>query len=47
LKHLIGLKKPKILHIICHGSKDGELEFEDDSKFAIGALCTIDTAKIK
>lgn len=27
LKHLITYKRPKVLHIICHGSKDGELEF--------------------
>lgn len=47
LKHLITYKRPKVLHIICHGSKEGELEFEDDSKFAVGTLCSISTEKIK
>lgn len=38
LRNIIRLSKPKILHIICHGTQEGSIEFEDNSAHNLGLV---------
>lgn len=47
LRNIIRISKPKILHIICHGTEQGWLELEDDSISNLGFINFLKPEDIK